>query len=208
MIGAALKPEPAVSKGFKIERQAYTLDGKPVDMKSLSGGKASVKQNDRFVMVLKVTSQEAGGRVMVVDRLPAGFEIENPRLVESGSVKGLDFVKATASPEHTEFRDDRFVAAFNFSGSNTGNSNDGAEGASEGGDDAAANGEQDGEAADAPEGDMADAAEPAVTATLAYIVRAVTPGTYVHPAATVEDMYRPEKYARTAAGTLAVGTKE
>ena len=53
-----------------------------------------------------------------------------------------------------------------------------------------------------------DDEEPAVTATLAYIVRAVTPGTYVHPAATVEDMYRPETYARTAAGTLTVGTKE
>ncbi len=45
-------------------------------------------------------------------------------------------------------------------------------------------------------------------ATVAYIVRAVTPGTYVHPAATVEDMYRPERYARTAAGTLTVGMKE
>lgn len=210
VIGAALKPEPAISKGFKIERAAYTLDGKPVDMKSLSGGKAAVKQNDRFVMVLKVTSQESGGRVMVVDRLPAGFEIENPRLVESGSVKGLDFVKPTASPEHTEFRDDRFVAAFNFSGSNTANSNNDAEGQGEGegGDDAAANDEQGDDAADAPDASTADAAAPAVTATLAYIVRAVTPGTFVYPAATVEDMYRPEKYARTAAGSLTVGTKE
>jgi uncharacterized protein YfaS (alpha-2-macroglobulin family) len=202
VVGAAMKPEPAISKGFKIERQAYTLDGKPVDMKSLAGGKADVKQNDRFVMVLKVTSKEAGGRVMVVDRLPAGFEIENPRLVESGSVKGLDFVKATASPEHTEFRDDRFVAAFNFSGSNASSENEGE------GDDAAAGNESDDSEAETPEANAQDDEEPAVTATLAYIVRAVTPGTYVHPAATVEDMYRPEKYARTAAGTLTVGTKE
>ena len=35
VIGAALTPEPAVSKGFKIERQAYTLDGKKVDLASL-----------------------------------------------------------------------------------------------------------------------------------------------------------------------------
>ena len=33
--------------------------------------------------------QDAGGRVLLVDRLPAGFEIENPRLVESGDVKAL-----------------------------------------------------------------------------------------------------------------------
>ncbi|MEQ1671597.1 MAG: alpha-2-macroglobulin family protein, partial [Hyphomicrobium sp.] len=54
VIGAALTPEPAVSKGFRIERQAYTLDGKPVDLKSLSGGKADVRQNDRFVMTVKI----------------------------------------------------------------------------------------------------------------------------------------------------------
>ncbi len=40
--------------------------------------------------------------------------------------------------------------------------------------------------------------------SLAYIVRAVTPGTFHHPAASVEDMYRPEFRARTAAGTLEV----
>ena len=42
-------------------------------------------------------------------------------------------------------------------------------------------------------------AGPASAATVAYIVRAVTPGTFAHPAATVEDMYRPERHARTAA---------
>jgi len=39
---------------------------------------------------------------------------------------------------------------------------------------------------------------------LAYIVRAVSPGTFHHPAASVEDMYRPEFRARTAAGTVTV----
>ena len=34
------------------------------------------------------------------------------------------------------------------------------------------------------------------------MVRAVTPGSFMHPAATVEDMYRPERFARTAAGRL------
>jgi hypothetical protein len=32
----------------------------------------------------------------------------------------------------------------------------------------------------------------------------VTPGTFVHPAATVEDMYRPERHARSASGKLTV----
>ena len=45
---------------------------------------------------------------------------------------------------------------------------------------------------------------PATSATVAYMVRAVTPGEFIHPAATVEDMYRPERYARSAAGKLTV----
>jgi uncharacterized protein YfaS (alpha-2-macroglobulin family) len=40
--------------------------------------------------------------------------------------------------------------------------------------------------------------------TFAYVVRAVTPGTFVHPPALVEDMYRPYLNARTASGTLSV----
>ncbi|MCB1520593.1 MAG: alpha-2-macroglobulin family protein [Hyphomicrobiaceae bacterium] len=172
VIGAALTPEPAVSKGFSIERSYYTLDGKAVDVASASGGTAKLSQNDRLVAVVKVTTKEKGGRVLLVDRLPAGLEIENPRLVQSGDIKALAWLSGTISPEHSEFRDDRFVAAFNlFSGT-------------------ASNGE----------GER--------TATAAYIVRAVTPGTFVHPAATVEDMYRPEYYARTAAGTLAISGKE
>lgn len=39
---------------------------------------------------------------------------------------------------------------------------------------------------------------------LAYIVRAITPGQYHHPAATVEDMYRPRYRARTETGRVSV----
>ncbi|SEP98831.1 hypothetical protein SAMN05428969_1426 [Devosia sp. YR412] len=38
----------------------------------------------------------------------------------------------------------------------------------------------------------------------AYLVRAVSPGTFVLPGATVEDMYRPEYRANTAAGSIEV----
>jgi uncharacterized protein YfaS (alpha-2-macroglobulin family) len=190
VIGAALTPEPAISKGFTIERQAYTLDGKKVDLASLTGGKADVKQNDRFVMTVKITSDENSGRVMVVDRLPAGFEIENPHLVDSGAISGLTWLNSTVEPEHTEFRDDRFVAAFNFANVHTTSEENGTL-----------------ESILTPDG-TAQKKQPPVSATLAYIVRAVNPGTFVHPAATVEDMYRPERYARTSAGTLTVSAKE
>lgn len=39
---------------------------------------------------------------------------------------------------------------------------------------------------------------------LAYVVRAVSPGTFRHPAATVEDMYRPDLSGRTAAGQVTI----
>ncbi len=42
------------------------------------------------------------------------------------------------------------------------------------------------------------------TITLAYMVRAVSPGAFHHPAASVEDMYRPAYRANTAAGRLVV----
>ncbi len=187
VIGAALTPEPAASKGFTIERSYYTLDGKPVDLESASGGTATVHQNDRFVAVVKLEATDAGGRVLLVDRLPAGFEIENPHLVDSGDIKSLPWLKTTVSPEHTEFRDDRFIAAFNFSAGNTENAT------------TTNNGTPDG---------TPQAKGPAASATVAYMVRAVTPGAFVHPAATVEDMYHPERYARTAAGKLTVTPAE
>jgi len=39
---------------------------------------------------------------------------------------------------------------------------------------------------------------------LAYIVRAVSPGSYHHPAASVEDMYRPQYRANSQSGQLFV----
>ncbi len=38
----------------------------------------------------------------------------------------------------------------------------------------------------------------------AYIARAVSPGTFAHPAALIEDMYRPERRARTETGSVEV----
>jgi len=40
--------------------------------------------------------------------------------------------------------------------------------------------------------------------TLAYLVRAVTPGTFAYPGVVAEDMYRPDVTARSAAGTVQI----
>jgi uncharacterized protein YfaS (alpha-2-macroglobulin family) len=148
-------PEEAI-RGFDIQRSYYTLDGEETDP-------ASVEQNTRLVAVLHVVeSDPQTGRVLVVDHLPAGFEIDNPRIVTSAEVKNLAWLDQELAPVHSEFRDDRFVAAF----------------------------------------DRTDNVGSEMIA--AYIIRAVTPGTYVHPPATVEDMYRPSRFGRTGHGTVEV----
>jgi alpha-2-macroglobulin len=154
--GAPLVPEPAAERGFKIERTYYTLDGKPADA-------TKAKQNERFAVVLKMTEpQPQFGRVIVADYLPAGFEIDNPRLVSSGDTGTLAWIADAQEPVNAEFRDDRFSAAFERKGD-----------------------------------------DPSVF-TVAYVVRAVSPGRYVHPQAYVEDMYRPDRFGRTATGTVEV----
>jgi uncharacterized protein YfaS (alpha-2-macroglobulin family) len=154
--GHPLTPEPAVSQGYAIERSYWKFDGTQVDP-------ASIRQNDRLVVTLKVTEPEAKqARLLLVDLLPGGLEIDNPNLVDSTGVSGLPWLKRDVEPAASEYRDDRFVAAIDRS-----------------------------------------PGQPAFF-TLAYVVRAVAPGRYVHPPAVVEDMYRPERFGRTAYGTVEV----
>jgi uncharacterized protein YfaS (alpha-2-macroglobulin family) len=103
--GSPIVPEPAASNGFKIERNYFTLDGKPADV-------SKARQNDRFAVVLRITEAKPEfGHIMVSDYLPAGLEIDNPHLVSSGDSGTLDWIEDGEEPENTEFRDDRFTAA-------------------------------------------------------------------------------------------------
>jgi uncharacterized protein YfaS (alpha-2-macroglobulin family) len=153
--GVPTTPEPAGGSGFTIERDYYTPEGDLVDV-------STVAQNDRFVVVLTVTSDHRyGGHLLVTDPIPAGFEIENPDISASGDTASLGWL-STDSATHTEARTDRFVAAV----------------------------------------DRDDDAS--TEFTVAYTVRAVSPGVFAQPGATVEDMYRPDLNARSAPGTVEV----
>lgn len=139
--------------GYSIERRYYDMDGVPIERQVFAVG-------DRFVTVLTVTPFENyGARLMIDDPLPAGIEIDNPSLLRSGDVGGLDWLDPTFA-EHSEFRTDRFLAAVDITN--------------------------------------------AKVVTLAYVARAVTPGEFHQPAASVEDMYRPRNRARTATGRVFV----
>ena len=144
------------STGEAVKWDGNELNGKPVDIKT-------VKQNDRFAVVLKVTEAKPEyGHIMVSDYLPAGLEIDNPHLVSSGDSGTLDWIEDGQEPVNTEFRDDRFTAALDR------------------------------------------AADSKSVFTVAYVVRAVSPGKYVLPQAYVEDMYNPSRYGRTATGSVEV----
>ncbi|MFA7416418.1 MAG: alpha-2-macroglobulin family protein [Rhizobium sp.] len=154
-VAAPKQPLPAGGDGFTIERTYYTLDGEEANV-------SQAEQNQRYVVVLTVTeTNDWPSQVLITDLLPAGFEIDNPSLVDSAQLANFEWIGDT-QPAHLEFRNDRFVAAISRT--------------------AGDNGE----------------------ITLAYVVRAVTPGTYDHPAAHVEDMYRPQFFARTATGRMEV----
>lgn len=156
-VASPMQPLPAGGDGFSISRRYYDLDGTETNV-------TEAHQNQRFVVVLTVKEMNAWpSRMLVTDLLPAGFEIDNPRILGSADLKNFPWL-GSVSYAHSEYRDDRFVAAFNREGRND------------------------------------------REFSFAYVVRAVTPGNYVLPAASVEDMYRPELSARTATGRMLVTT--
>ncbi|MEL6450340.1 MAG: alpha-2-macroglobulin family protein [Pseudomonadota bacterium] len=138
--------------GYAITRETFDMEGTPVT--------GDWRVGERRVVVLRITPfEDVGARLMVDDPLPAGIEIDNPNLLRSGDVRGLDWFDP-APVEHAEFRADRFLAAVDH--------------------------------------------RSAVPFAVAYVARAVSPGDFHHPAALVEDMYRPEYRAITGTGRVVV----
>lgn len=143
--GQPVTPPQAGGSGYAISRSYYDLDGQPMDP-------ALVALGTRMAVVIEVTpfarAEGEGGRLIVNDPLPAGFEIDNPNLLRAGDISALSWLDDLADPEMSQFLTDRFTAAVNWT-------------------------------------------QPR-SFRLAYLVRAVTPGVFRHPAASVEDMYRPD----------------
>jgi len=53
-------------------------------------------------------------QALVVDLLPAGFEIENTRLGDGDQMAELDWLPELSTTDNTEFRDDRYAAALDL----------------------------------------------------------------------------------------------
>jgi uncharacterized protein YfaS (alpha-2-macroglobulin family) len=152
--GQAEGDTEAGGNGYRITRSYMTLDGLPADPSEVTIG-------TRLVVVLNVLGfTDRTARLMVNDPLPAGFEIDNPNLLRAGDIGTLSDLGLTDYTDHSEFRQDRFLAAVTHQGRDA--------------------------------------------LRLAYILRAVTPGSFHHPAASVEDMYRPAFRAQTASGHVVI----
>jgi uncharacterized protein YfaS (alpha-2-macroglobulin family) len=85
--------------GLRVRRLYYTRDGKAVDV-------ARVRHNDVLVVgvTISTTNRSTIANVAISDVLPAGFELENPRL---GAAGVGDRFRNASKPVHDDYRDDR-----------------------------------------------------------------------------------------------------
>ncbi|MBI5166090.1 MAG: alpha-2-macroglobulin family protein [Magnetospirillum sp.] len=138
---------------------------------------AALRRNDRLVVVVKGhVADKVRGDYAVLDLLPSGWDIEGVLRPEQ---PGYAWIGTLSEAEMRQARDDRFVAAV-----------------------AMPNWEMDRSDADAP---TRRRNSETWDFTVAYTVRAVTPGSFALPAAVAEHMYVPRMRARTEMGRLVIG---
>ncbi|MDB5256958.1 MAG: hypothetical protein JWM14_1653 [Chitinophagaceae bacterium] len=86
-------------KYIKVRKLFFDRNGKVIASNQF-------KQNDLIVIRLSLSTldQSTVSNVVITDILPAGFEIENPRLSEQSDIP---WIKDNTVPEHFDIRDDR-----------------------------------------------------------------------------------------------------
>ena len=85
---------------LRVRRQFLNRDGVPL-------GTPTFRQNDLVVVKITLQSADAAGdvkNVAITDLLPAGLEIENPRI---GALRELSWAKDASTPDYLDVRDDR-----------------------------------------------------------------------------------------------------
>ncbi len=168
---------PAFGNGAGLTKSFHHLDGTQLDP-------ASFQQNDRVVVQLNGSfTGEAYRQAILVDMLPAGWEIEGPVTVNADDQSpAYPWLNTLTRVRMREARDDRFVTAFDLNQRETYRYDDG----------------------DSNERKKRYVPLPGGTFRIAYVIRAITPGKFVLPGASVEDLYRPGVGARTQSGATEV----
>ena len=145
--GYPIKPLPPRDDRITIERSWWSTAGVAISERQFKTG-------DMLIVRLRVQARQRVKDGLIVDRIPAGMEVENFNLSQGAQasefkVEGVNIAAAMndARIKHSEYRDDRFVLAADLAGRRL---------------------------------------------DVYYLVRVVTPGKFVVPAAFAEDMYRPD----------------
>ena len=101
--------------GVRIEDKNLQLRRTLFDRSGNQVSPLTIRQNDLLVVRLTLLSSvNQLDNVAITDLLPAGFEIENPRITESTV---YPFTKGAAVPEYMDVRDDRINFYTTFRGS-------------------------------------------------------------------------------------------
>ncbi|MGE6117155.1 alpha-2-macroglobulin family protein [Aeromonas salmonicida] len=115
LIGYPEQAPVRISQGMSVTRSWFNADGKQLDP-------AKVKVGDLVVVRLNVSSEQTVPDALLVEMLPAGFELENPALgtsikLEELSIEGKPAWQSEWNDylKHQEFRDDRYTAALDLS---------------------------------------------------------------------------------------------
>ncbi len=119
LVGYPEQAPARISMGMSVTRSWFNSDGQRFDP-------TKVKVGDLVVVRLNVSSESAVPDALLVEMVPAGFELENPALgnsikLEELSIEGKPAWQSEWNDylKHQEFRDDRYTAALDLSaGSN------------------------------------------------------------------------------------------
>jgi len=164
--GYAVQAPAMENSGLYITRSFLTQDNQPLALEKIKSG-------DFVKVKLSIEADMRIADALVVDLLPAGFELENQNLAHSAKINEEDSNSTESESDgdyspaqaamamnikHQEYRDDRFVAAIDVPGRNEGKGIE-----------------------------------------LSYLMRAVTTGTFAVPNSYVESMYRPRFHSIGAA---------
>jgi uncharacterized protein YfaS (alpha-2-macroglobulin family) len=94
----------ATSEGdITLTRNITLTDGTPVP-------EGKYKQGETYLVELRLQGGSGLDNLVISDLLPAGLEVENPRL-DANALAGAN-ITGMATPSHVDIRDDRLVIAF------------------------------------------------------------------------------------------------
>jgi uncharacterized protein YfaS (alpha-2-macroglobulin family) len=102
------------NNGFNIIKRYYTINGEEINGNYF-------KQGERIVVVLAGNIENSQIKdPLIVDWLPAGFELENPNISGIDIVSGVEWIKKVSPSNNVVYKDDRFEVALNVNGTDKG----------------------------------------------------------------------------------------